>query len=118
PTWEDPDLAVTADGSVILGTFDTAVRAARDLCTFERPGGGVEDTEIVDLASDPRAPDVVWAVTSRFGEPDLVQRTTDGGRSWEMVGEPIDALLESIALAPSDPSRVYLGAVIPATEEA
>jgi len=78
--WEDPDITITGDGSTLIGTFTTAVRAAADLCTFEQPGGSIADTEVIDLAADPHDPDVVWALTTRGGgETELLQRTTDGG---------------------------------------
>lgn len=117
-TWEDPDIAIADDGSVVIGTYETAMRGARDLCAFDRPGGSIDDTGVLDLAQDPRDANVVWAVTSRGGgEPDRVQRTTDGGQSWALVGDGIEALLESIALAPSDASRIYLTAMMPATAD-
>lgn len=116
-SWEDPDITITDDGATVIGTFTTAVRAAADLCTFEQPGGSIADTEVIDLEADPHDPDVVWALTTRGGgDPELVQRTEDGGRSWATVGEPIDALLESVALAPSDPARVYVTGLVPRTD--
>lgn len=117
PTWEEPDVVVTHDGAAVLGTFTTAVRADRSLCAFQRPGGSVHDTAVIDLAVAPDAR-TVWAITSRGGgEPDRVQRSDDAGMSWTAVAE-IDALVRTIALAPSDPDRVYLTAMVPATTTA
>ena len=114
--WEDPDITITGDGSTIIGTFTTALRAAPDLCTFEQPGGSIADAEVIDLEADPHDPDVVWALTTRGGgDPELLQRTEDGGRRWVTVGEPLDALLASVALSPSDPARVYVTGLVPRT---
>lgn len=116
PSWEDPEITITRDGGLILGTFATAMRGAPDLCTFEAPGGSIDDTAVLDLDADRNDPDVVWAVTSRGGgEEDRLQRTDDGGRTWRAVGDPFEPLLESVAVAPSDPNRVYLTAIVPAT---
>ncbi len=116
--WEDPDVVLTDDGSAVLGTYATAVRGARDLCTFERPGGSIDDTAVIDLALDAHDANRVWAITSRGGgEPDRLQRSDDAGRSFRFVGDGVDALLESLALAPSDERRVYMSAMVPATAD-
>lgn len=114
--WEDPDVVVTDDGSVVVGTYATAMRGARDLCSFEPSAGSIDDTAVIDLALDPEDASRVWAITSRGGgDPDHLQRSDDGGRSFRFVGEGVPALFESIALASSDPSRIYITAMIPAS---
>lgn len=117
PSWEEPDLSITEDGSTVIGTFNTAMRAAPDLCTFEEPEGPIDDTQVLDLARHPEDPDVIWALTTRGGtEPEHLQQTRDGGRSWALVGEPFrGVLLESLAVAPSDPARIYVSAIVPRT---
>ncbi len=117
PTWEEPDVVVTDEGAAVLGTFATAVRADRGLCTFERPGGSIHDTAVIDLAIAPDAR-TVWAITSRGGgEPDRVQRSDDAGASFRVVAD-VEGLVRTIALAPSDPDRVYVTAMVPATTTA
>lgn len=116
PSWEDPALVVTGDGSVVLGAFDGVVRAAPDLCAFERPAGDAADTFVVDVARG--AADTLYAITSRGGgEPDRVQRSRDGGRTWAVLGAPVEALLQTVAVAPSDARRVYVTSAVPATDE-
>lgn len=116
-TWEDPDIVITEDGSTIVGTFTTANLGAPDLCTFERPSGSIHDTAVIDLAQSASDADLVWAVTSRGGaERDRLQRTEDGGRTWVELDTVFDVLLESLALAPSDPARLYVSGFLPATD--
>jgi hypothetical protein len=47
-------------------------------------------------------------------EPDQLYRSTDQGRRFEPVGEPVeDILLERVRVAPSDPQRIYLSGANP-----
>lgn len=107
PTREDPRVVLTR-GRTLVGTFG-GLRRSEDRCDFAAAEGPVEDALVTDLAVDARDPSVVWGLASDGFGPDLVVRSEDGGASFRAVGEGVDAvLLERIALAPSDPSRVYV----------
>ncbi|MBC7373113.1 MAG: hypothetical protein H7323_03895 [Frankiales bacterium] len=85
--------------------------------------GTNDTTGAVDVALDPKDPRTVYATTwDRLREPDRrtytgpgsgAFKSTDGGASWTRLGGP--ALASSpqlgrlgIAIAPSDPNRVYI----------
>jgi photosystem II stability/assembly factor-like uncharacterized protein len=58
------------------------------------------------------------AVTSSGGFDNLVYRSTDQGATWEPTGDPIEPILfEAMAVAPSDPMRVYLSGSYPPTRD-
>lgn len=107
PTREDPRVVLTG-GRTLVGTF-AGLRRSDDRCDFALAEGPVEDALVTDLAVDPRDARVVWGLASDGFGPDLVVRSEDGGASFRAVGEGVDAvLLERVAVAPSDPSRVYV----------
>jgi MYXO-CTERM domain-containing protein len=74
---------------------------------------------VIDQAPHPQDRSAMFAVSSRGGSQDnRVYFTEDNGASWEPTGPFIDPILfESIAVAPSDPDRVYLTGAIPPTSE-
>ncbi|MGD9001508.1 MAG: DUF1080 domain-containing protein, partial [Anaerolineae bacterium] len=56
------------------------------------------------IALDPADPDTVYATT--IGG---MFKTTDGGETWEFIGEGVFQHLRQVALDPMTPDRVYLG---------
>lgn len=81
---------------------------------------GMDGTPVTSLAIDPSNPDVVLAGT----EPSALFRSIDGGDSWRQVGgltsvpsaaewsfppRPDSHHVRSIAIAPRDPDRWYVG---------
>lgn len=113
PTREDPPIAVTSDGSILVGTFEGLARSTPDHCAFERPEA-LADRFVIDVVTDPSAPSTVWAIATSGSEPDELYRSEDQGRTFTRVGAPIEEiLLERVLVAPSDPTRVYLSGAIP-----
>jgi photosystem II stability/assembly factor-like uncharacterized protein len=95
-------------------TFDGGKTWTKTLDTGT--GGGVSD-----LAFSPKAPNVVFAGVWQFqrrpwtfrsgGDRDGLYRSTDGGRTWtRLTGNGLPSGLTGrigVAVAPSDPNRVY-----------
>lgn len=114
PTQEDPDVVVAGDGALVLATFDGAARGEPDLCDFSFPPGPARDVFVVDLAADPSDAAIVLGLASSGVSDDRLVRSEDSGRTWSAVGAPIaDILTERVAIAPSDPSRIYVSGAIP-----
>jgi photosystem II stability/assembly factor-like uncharacterized protein len=60
-------------------------------------------------AVDPRDPDIVYALASG-GDPNVLVKSTDGGRSFAVVGSglpPLDQAFQ-MSVAPTDPATVYI----------
>jgi MYXO-CTERM domain-containing protein len=113
PDREDPPFAISSDGSIAVGTFGGLWHGRPDACVWSSSVGDFG----VDVAADPHVENALWALTSRLPDPDLLQRSVDGGRTWAPFGAPIEGrFASSIATAPSDPSRLYIAAYLPATE--
>jgi photosystem II stability/assembly factor-like uncharacterized protein len=91
--------------------------------TFQKVLYKDEDTGGVDLAFDPRNPDVVYAAlwesrqapweNGRFSGPGSgLYKSTDGGDTWRPLANGLPTFAEGlgrigIAVAPSDPKRLY-----------
>jgi hypothetical protein len=116
-TSEDPDLLIASGGFALLATYSGVMRATPDLCAFEPPSDVVSGIYTVDLAPDPRGGAIVWALVSSGVESDRVVRSEDSGATWSTIGDAIeDLLVERIAVAPSDPMRIYVTGAIPESE--
>ncbi len=114
PTQEDPDVVVAGDGSLVLATFDGVARGEPDLCDFSFPPGPARDVFVVDLATHPGDAAVVLGLASSGVADDRLVRSEDSGRTWATLGAPIPEILtERVAIAPSDPSRIYVSGAIP-----
>ena len=111
---EDPTIAVTPDGSMVAALFDGLSRGTSDGCSWSFPDADLTDVVVIDQAQLPGTPETLLAVTSSGGADNLVYRSTDQGVTWDPTGDPIEPILfEAIAVAPSDPMRVYLSGSYP-----
>jgi hypothetical protein len=118
PNIEDPSFAFVRDRGIVLGTFDGIQRAEPDLCSFAAAPGTATNTFVIHVAADPHGENGVWAATAAVPDPDAIQHSDDGGRTWEIVSRADrDLLVERITPAPSDPMRLYLGAFSRQTAE-
>ncbi len=121
----DPALGLTQGGSAVLGKFDALLVSSGDWCNWSTIGGGLADAYVSDVVVRPDTPHAVLAVTSTYlgadaGAPDAgpmyasqVFQSTDDGAKWAMPGPPLQAgwVTETIEVAASDPSRLYVSAV-------
>ena len=106
----DPDYEYTATGALFATTF-TGMKVARDGCTFAQPNG----TKFVSTLT--QGPDGKMfygaADTPSAGNPGDVKiyRSADDGVTWVGSSMPPGILndwWQSLEVAPSDPSRLYL----------
>ena len=114
---EDPTYVITKSGAIVVGLFD-GLRVSRDGgCTWE--GLKTDATVFVDVTV--RSDGAILALASsydRHGDGGSFYKTqlwisTDDARSFVPLGPRFDPTLlgETVEVAPSDPSRVYVSAV-------
>jgi MYXO-CTERM domain-containing protein len=115
-TFEDPPFAIAPDGRTMLATYTGVMRASPDFCEFDAADGIVSGAYIAVVVRNTHDGSV-WGLVSNGTESNIVARSDDSGTSWAPVGDPIpNVLIERIALAESDASRVYVGGAIPEAE--
>ncbi|MBS2012536.1 MAG: hypothetical protein JST00_06605 [Deltaproteobacteria bacterium] len=120
---EDPMYVVTPAGTLVATTFH-GVDVSRDrLCSFPAVGGPLEKRAFVDLTSRPSAPSTIVVFASTFAGDDAnmvptydseLFETSDDAQTFTPLGSPFPNrtfLGETVDLAPSDGSRIYVTAV-------
>jgi photosystem II stability/assembly factor-like uncharacterized protein len=110
---QDPAVALTSDGSLLVAAFEGLATSHDGGCSF----AFVKEAEkefVIDVATDKGDPSSAVAVTST-GKGGLtfhvqVLETTDAGKSWSLIGTPLDPslLAETIDSAPSRKQRLYV----------
>ncbi len=88
--------------------------------TWERVRGGLRKTSASDVRIDPSDPNRIYAAYGdAYGRINNgIYRTTDGGSSWTKLALPFDGPSHGrpvLAIAPSDPRRVYALLVRPSS---
>ena len=84
--------------------------------TFEPVFDGMPTASIGDIAIDPNNPDIVWVGTGeanifRSSNPGCgVFKTTDGGKSWNLMGLENTYTIGRIRVNPKNSNIVYVGA--------
>lgn len=105
----DPSLAIGFDGAVLstvpLG-LSIAAGGATGGCTWHPPRGA-PTRSVADIAVDASGR-VMFSVTGPSGIDDTIYRSTDGGATWEARASLPGLFTETIEVAPSNPSRVYV----------
>ncbi len=116
---EDPSIALTANGSLVVGLVE-GLEVSPDLgCTIACAAGPLGGQPIVDLASRANAPHAVVALSSGyvFGDAGVavaqdtrVWQSADDGAHWSQLGAPLDPTVQvtTLDVAPSDPARLYV----------
>jgi MYXO-CTERM domain-containing protein len=108
----DPEIALTTGGRIALGLPDGVALGDTSGCGWSRPPGLAGDN-VIDLVADRASPSTLYAaaaVTVGGAFHALVASSTDG-ISWATRGSLIpDAYPLTIEVAPSRPTRLYLGA--------
>ncbi|MFO0606034.1 MAG: hypothetical protein U0324_22805 [Polyangiales bacterium] len=100
----DPSVAVGRGGFAVLA-LPSGLAASADGCDWRRPEG-TPRRPIVDVSQDATG-DVVVAAVGPSGTQDALLRSEDGGRTWRVGASLPGYFLETVEVAPSDPSRVY-----------
>ena len=113
---EDPSVALTPDGALVVGVAE-GLDVSRDLgCNFACAGAALAGRPIIDLAI---APGALVALSSSYVFDDAgkgasmdtrVWRSTDDGGHWAQLGAPFDptVTVTTIDAAASDPRRLYV----------
>ena len=113
---EDPTVAITGDGTLVVAMFDGLARSIDGGCTWSREPQGPR--AVVDLALRPSAPNRLYAITCLFSKStdagaSLFQSellvSEDAGAHWSTrtVLDPT-LLLDTVEVAAGDPKRLYV----------
>ena len=113
---EDPHITIAADGGFVVGLFDGLSRGTGGGCDWDFPSTELTDRVVIDVT---RSSDgTLYALTSDGAAPNGVHRSLDEGLSWTATNDAIDPILfETIRVAPSDPSQIYLTGAYPPTAD-
>ena len=100
----DPRYVYSGTGSIVATTFD-GLRISRDGCTFATTPLG--SAYVSAIAQGPDG--ALYAAASDPADA-AIHKSTDDGTTWPAMASPgqLGDSWESIAVAPSDPTRVYL----------
>ncbi len=113
---EDPPAFLTPEGTFLAATFRGLQRGPTSGCDWNYPVPELERIVIIDGIFAPDDEGRFYALTSSGGVTNFVTVTDDDGVSWTPTSAPIEPILfESILIAPSNPDRIYLSGVYPAT---
>lgn len=113
---DDPAIAVTALGHLLVGLRDGVSTSTDGGCSFALDGSGLAGLRIADLAVEPLAPSAAVGISGddADGNPRIVvAETLDDGLSWTALGSDLDVDLfpQTIDAAPSMRERIYVSAV-------
>jgi photosystem II stability/assembly factor-like uncharacterized protein len=116
---EDPSVTVTKSGAVVVGMFHGMARSTDGGCTWQHDATWPQS--VVDLTLRKAAPRRVYAATCVFSRDaggslfkNAIDVSDDEGESWT-TRATLDPtiLVDSVEVAESDPSRVYVSAIRP-----
>jgi hypothetical protein len=116
---EDPPIAVTADGSVVVASSKGLSISADGGCSWVRNAGLTGTWFGVDVTVFPTRPHEALALLSNFADGAYtvsIVKTPNDGASWDEVVSSLGTsfLATTIEVAPSNPDRVYVsGRVLP-----
>jgi hypothetical protein len=115
---ENPILGITEADSILVGTFEGLGVTTDRGCTWTLPSGPMGSVPVTDLVVEPSDPHSAFVLTSAYAGIDdagstfhsAVWVTHDDGTTFTQVGSSLDPeiLPETIEVAPSDSSHVYV----------
>ncbi len=104
---EDPPVEVTADGSILVASSQALSVSHDGGCAWEQQ---LAELSIVDADVDPSQPKRTVAIASLYidgGTRSGLEESLDDAKTWHTLGADFDGLPATIAVAPSDPQRIY-----------
>ncbi len=111
---EDPSVVLFDDGSIGASMLVGLAHGTDGGCTWGFPSSDLDGVVVADLKANPSDAASAFAVTSSGTTSNRVYRTDDDGQTWTPTSDPIDPILfETMAVAPSDASRIYLTGAYP-----
>jgi photosystem II stability/assembly factor-like uncharacterized protein len=105
---QDPTLAMTADGTLLVGSDTLRVTYDRG-CTFGAPV--FPASSVTDLAVDPARPERVVALSATKGDAGVINHlleSLDNGQTWAPLGTPITDGFIGGTLEVAPPARIYV----------
>lgn len=105
---EDPPVALSADNSLIVSSSIGFTTSPDFGCNWALPES---DQVIVDADVDRSQPSRIVTSASRFVDGKYsfaLRQSLDNGATWEPLGVPADGFVLTLAVAPSQPERVYV----------
>jgi len=115
PRLSDPPMIIGTEGRVLAATFEGLLASDPEGCEWDFFSDALSDTWVVDLEIDPTSATTFLAVATDTRNQDRLYRSIDEGRTWNQWGPSHDeVLMDRVIVAPSDPTRVYISADIPA----
>jgi photosystem II stability/assembly factor-like uncharacterized protein len=114
---EDPAIAVSTGSAILAGHFSGLSRSADRGCNWDIAGGGLAGRRVIDLTVERDAPSHVTVLASVSIDGQSVTElhaSTDAGASFKDLGSDLPSGMMGLTLdrAPSQPTRLYLSAVV------
>jgi hypothetical protein len=107
-----PNLARTHAGATLAGTIAGLYRRAPSGCAWTRASSPLELAFVGDVFALPTVGAAVYAVTADPTSENVIARSADDGLTFDAVTVG-SARLQSVRVAPSDPSRVVAAGFVP-----
>jgi hypothetical protein len=104
---EDPPVEVTQDSSILVASSQALNISHDGGCGWQT---ALADLSIVDADVDPSQPKRTVAVASLYMDGKTssgLEESLDNGVTWATLGVPFDGLPATVAIAPSQPTRIY-----------
>ncbi len=119
---DDPPIALTANGTLIVGVNGGVAASGDRGCSWAVTGGPAAGYRITDVTVDRTDPSVALAITAEDadGNPDpFVVLSTDDGASWTKLEAEFspEFIPQTIDTAPSDPARIYVSGNVASASE-
>jgi hypothetical protein len=105
---EDPPIEVTADNSLIVASSAAFTTSPDFGCNWALPES---DQLIVDSDVDRSQPERVVSASSLFASAKYsfaLRESLNNGKSWQPLGVPGEGYVLTLAIAPSQPKRIYV----------
>lgn len=114
--FQDPAIAITADGSILVATLNGLSVSHDDGCTWSKETGPLSKPWSVDVTVDPSTPTRALAITADDGDGSpqvVIAESLDDGVTWApLIERPADLYPQTIEVARADPLRLYTSGLI------
>jgi hypothetical protein len=104
---EDPPVEVTSDSSILVASSQALNISHDGGCAWQN---ALADVSVVDADVDPSDPKRTVVIASLFANGKTssgLEESLDDGVTWQTLGNSFDGLPATVAIAPSQPARIY-----------
>jgi hypothetical protein len=109
---EDPPIELFEDGTVVIAS-SSGFDVSRDFgCAWS---AALPDDQVVDADVDRSRPSRAIAITPVYADAKsyaALRESLDDGATWHALGTPFESFPLTVAIAPSDPARIYASGTI------